>query len=163
MITQSLALGPHRRPSASPQSTDLVVGAGFKAAMLPAYPRTPDSAIRESEFEGRTLPSRHRAGHEGGWAPAGSDLDCDARVLTIIAHDSSVRDGVEHFPATLHDWYSKGLGENTKLGVVRGFGAVLEECWVVEGSAGGGAGGEVDTFYTIQAIALRETTEHTIS
>ncbi|OBT60642.1 hypothetical protein VE03_09957 [Pseudogymnoascus sp. 23342-1-I1] len=223
-------------PSTFPQSTDLIVGAGFKAAMLPAYPRKPDSPIRESDFEGRTLREisfsgsgtskigrfpaydyfgdgsfylldspGHAVGHlcalarttkgsEGDAAkdtfillggdvchypgifrpserlpvpdsisphpccpsskipfcPGGEweklqqsrgrkatdslydikfgldiplatktvghlqDLDCDARVLTIIAHDSSVRDGVEHFPATLNDWYSKGWGENTK-------------------------------------------------
>ncbi|KAL4877816.1 beta-lactamase-like protein [Aspergillus karnatakaensis] len=42
-------------PSTFPATTDLVVGPGFKEAMLPGYPSNPDSPIRESDYAGRTL------------------------------------------------------------------------------------------------------------
>jgi hypothetical protein len=32
------------------------------------------------------------------------ELDADDRVFVIIAHDSTVRDGVDHFPESLNDW-----------------------------------------------------------
>ncbi|KAL3463562.1 beta-lactamase-like protein [Aspergillus heterothallicus] len=42
-------------PSTFPSSTDLIVGPGFKDAMLPGYPGNPDSPIRESDYANRTL------------------------------------------------------------------------------------------------------------
>ncbi|KAL4865914.1 hypothetical protein BDV12DRAFT_187824 [Aspergillus spectabilis] len=42
-------------PSTFPPTTDLIVGPGFKDAMLPGYPSNPDSPIRESDYENRTL------------------------------------------------------------------------------------------------------------
>ncbi|EXJ61040.1 hypothetical protein A1O7_05193 [Cladophialophora yegresii CBS 114405] len=42
-------------PSTFPGSTALVVGPGFKAAFLPGYPENKDSAIRQSDYEGREL------------------------------------------------------------------------------------------------------------
>ncbi|KAL4734914.1 beta-lactamase-like protein [Aspergillus similis] len=42
-------------PSTFPPSTDLIVGPGFKDAMLPGYPANPDSPILESDYTGRTL------------------------------------------------------------------------------------------------------------
>ncbi|KAL2818614.1 beta-lactamase-like protein [Aspergillus granulosus] len=42
-------------PSTFPPSTDLIVGPGFKDAMLPGYPANPDSPIRESDYSNRTL------------------------------------------------------------------------------------------------------------
>ncbi|KAL4945771.1 hypothetical protein BDV06DRAFT_219015 [Aspergillus oleicola] len=42
-------------PSTFPPSTDLIVGPGFKDAMLPGYPSNPDSPIRESDYNNRTL------------------------------------------------------------------------------------------------------------
>ncbi|KAI4216357.1 MAG: hypothetical protein LQ351_001367 [Letrouitia transgressa] len=42
-------------PSTFPPSTDLIVGPGFKKAMLPGWPANPDSPIRESDYEGRNL------------------------------------------------------------------------------------------------------------
>ncbi|KAL8941406.1 MAG: hypothetical protein Q9216_002251 [Gyalolechia sp. 2 TL-2023] len=42
-------------PSTFPHSTDLVVGPGFKDALLPGYPANQDSPIRESDYAGRTL------------------------------------------------------------------------------------------------------------
>ncbi len=41
--------------NAFPSSTDIVVGPGFKAAYLPAYPTNPESSILESELERHTL------------------------------------------------------------------------------------------------------------
>lgn len=32
------------------------------------------------------------------------ELDCLGDVFVIIAHDSTVRDGVPHFPHSLNDW-----------------------------------------------------------
>lgn len=42
-------------PSSFPHKVDLVVGQGFKDAMLPGYPTNPNSPIRESDFAGRNL------------------------------------------------------------------------------------------------------------
>ncbi|KAJ9608747.1 hypothetical protein H2200_006518 [Cladophialophora chaetospira] len=42
-------------PSTFPATTDLVVGPGFKEAMLPGAPANPESPIRESDYAGRTL------------------------------------------------------------------------------------------------------------
>ncbi|KAL9612333.1 MAG: hypothetical protein Q9167_003066 [Letrouitia subvulpina] len=42
-------------PSTFPPSTDLIVGPGFKKAILPGWPANPDSPIRESDYEGRNL------------------------------------------------------------------------------------------------------------
>jgi hypothetical protein len=35
-------------------------------------------------------------------------------VWTIIAHDSAVRDGVEHFPKKLTGWFERGWGRDTR-------------------------------------------------
>lgn len=42
------------------------------------------------------------------------ELDGNFQVWTIVAHDSSVRDWVEHFPASLRDWKEKGWGNATR-------------------------------------------------
>ncbi|KAF7197429.1 Cytochrome P450 monooxygenase [Pseudocercospora fuligena] len=60
-------------PSTFPSSTDLVVGPGFKDAMLPGAPANPNSPLLESDYSGRTL--REIAFEEGsstqiGWFPA---------------------------------------------------------------------------------------------
>lgn len=46
-------------------------------------------------------------------------LDCNENVFTIIAHDSAVRDGVDHFPKSLNAWKEKGWGENLKWAFLR--------------------------------------------
>merc|ERR1711939_336883 len=38
-----------------PKTTELVVGPGFKAKMLPGYPHNVDSPVDSAAFEGRTL------------------------------------------------------------------------------------------------------------
>ena len=38
-----------------PKTTELVVGPGFKANMLPGYPHNVDSPVDSAAFEGRTL------------------------------------------------------------------------------------------------------------
>lgn len=42
-------------PSTFPDSTDLVVGPGMVDALLPAYPKNPESPLLESDFAGREL------------------------------------------------------------------------------------------------------------
>ncbi|KAJ5261444.1 hypothetical protein N7478_012039 [Penicillium angulare] len=42
-------------PSTFPTTTDLVVGPGFKEAMLPGAPTNPDSPLSETDFRGRNL------------------------------------------------------------------------------------------------------------
>lgn len=42
------------------------------------------------------------------------ELDCDSNVFVIIAHDSTVRDGVPHFPDSLNAWKFQGWGEKVK-------------------------------------------------
>ncbi|KAG8631915.1 hypothetical protein KVT40_001055 [Elsinoe batatas] len=228
-------------PSSFPSSTDLIVGPGFKSAMLPGAPANPESPILEKDYQGRNLREigfedplalrianfrahdyfsdgsfylldspGHAVGHLCGLArtttkPAtfillGGDvchyagifrpskhlpvpeeiaphpckpdtdailcpghawehlqksrgravddslfdmtfgldiplanttkghlqeLDCDDNIFVIIAHDSTVRDGVPHFPATLNDWRQKGLGHKLKWAFMRD----LEPVW----------------------------------
>jgi hypothetical protein len=47
------------------------------------------------------------------------DLDCDENVFVIIAHDSTVRDGVPHFPASLNEWKERGWGRDLKWAFLR--------------------------------------------
>jgi glyoxylase-like metal-dependent hydrolase (beta-lactamase superfamily II) len=42
------------------------------------------------------------------------ELDCDGNIFVIIAHDASVRDGVDHFPLSLNGWKEKGWAQNVK-------------------------------------------------
>ncbi|KAJ5098035.1 hypothetical protein N7532_005036 [Penicillium argentinense] len=42
-------------PSTFPHTTDLIVGPGFKDAMLPGAPTNPDSPLSESDYAGRNL------------------------------------------------------------------------------------------------------------
>jgi hypothetical protein len=42
------------------------------------------------------------------------ELDCMDNVFVIIAHDSTVRDGVPHFPETLNAWKANGWGATLK-------------------------------------------------
>lgn len=57
------------------------------------------------------------------------ELDCQDNVFVIIAHDATVRDGVEHFPASLNDWKEKGWGKNVKWTWLRD----LEPYWKSKG------------------------------
>jgi glyoxylase-like metal-dependent hydrolase (beta-lactamase superfamily II) len=235
-------------PSSFPHSVDLVVGSGFKEAMLPGYPANPDSPIRESDYANRNLREitfdthlkigkfpaydyfgdgsfylldspGHAIGHLCGFArtttgtgadtfvlmggdichyagvfrpsqrlpvpdsitphpcnilhsdipfcpgsafddlqksrgraptdtlyditfghdiPLATDtmgwlqeLDCDDNIFVIIAHDSTVRDGVEHFPKTLNDWKERGRAASLKWAFFRD----LETYWKEKGVA----------------------------
>jgi glyoxylase-like metal-dependent hydrolase (beta-lactamase superfamily II) len=53
------------------------------------------------------------------------DLDCDENVFVIIAHDTTVRDGVPHFPASLNEWKERGWGRDLKWAFLRD----LKHCW----------------------------------
>jgi glyoxylase-like metal-dependent hydrolase (beta-lactamase superfamily II) len=57
------------------------------------------------------------------------ELDCLDNVFVIIAHDSTVRDGVPHFPHSLNAWKEKGWGEALKWRFLRD----LEPYWRSEG------------------------------
>lgn len=43
-------------PSTFPGSTALVVGPGFKEALLPGYPADPKGRIRETDYEYASMP-----------------------------------------------------------------------------------------------------------
>ncbi|KAI8940647.1 hypothetical protein NX059_001917 [Plenodomus lindquistii] len=231
-------------PSSFPHSVDLIVGAGFKAAMLPGYPSNPDSPIRESDYANRKLReisfetglkigqfpafdyfgdgsfflldspghaighlcglARTTTGSEDSFILLGGDichyagifrpskhlpvpdnisphpcipnadfplcpgtafvelqrsrkrsstdslydmtfghdiplarktatwlqeLDADERIFVIIAHDATVRDGVDHFPKPLNDWREKGWGKSLKWAFFRD----LEVYWKSQG------------------------------
>ncbi|KAK1464720.1 metallo-beta-lactamase superfamily protein [Colletotrichum melonis] len=233
-------------PSTFPKTTDLIVGPGFKAAMLPGAPANPESPILEKDYVGRNLREisfeegpqtirigrfpafdyfgdgsfylldspGHAVGHLCGLArttqrpdtfillggdvchyagifrpskhlpvPASisphpcrphedtalcpgsawdelqqsrgrastdtlfdatfgldlpmvgrtvgclQELDCDENIFVIIAHDSTVRDGVPHFPSDLNDWKSNGWGEKVKWSFFRD----LESYWDSKG------------------------------
>lgn len=47
------------------------------------------------------------------------ELDADDRIFVIIAHDSTVRDGVDHFPRSLNQWKSRGWGHSLKWAFFR--------------------------------------------
>ncbi|KAH8682080.1 metallo-beta-lactamase superfamily protein [Xylariales sp. PMI_506] len=222
-------------PSTFPSSTDLIVGPGFKKAMLPGAPANPDSPILESDYANRNLREiefngpqslaigrfpafdffgdgsfylldspGHAVGHLCGLARTttnpdtfvlmGGDvchyagifrpskhlpvpdtisphpcqpqsgialcpghaweelqesrgrattdtlyditfgldiplathtvgklqeLDCLSNVFVVIAHDSTVRDGVPHFPASLNSWKKEGWGDRLKWAFFR--------------------------------------------
>lgn len=57
------------------------------------------------------------------------ELDCDENIFVIIAHDSSVRDGVDHFPQALNAWKEKGWGKKLKWAFFRD----LENYWNQKG------------------------------
>ena len=57
------------------------------------------------------------------------EIDCDENVFVIIAHDSTVRDAVPHFPNSLNTWKEKGWGAKTRWGFFRD----LEEYWKLKG------------------------------
>ncbi|KAI1880418.1 hypothetical protein JX265_002039 [Neoarthrinium moseri] len=234
-------------PSTFPPTTDLIVGPGFKDAMLPGAPANPDSPIQESDYANRNLHEikfegeqslkigrfpaydyfgdgsfylldspGHAVGHLCGLArtttspdtfvllggdvchyagifrpskhlpvptcitphpcqPHGGlslcpghaweelqqsrgrdatdtlyditfgldiplatntvgklqELDCLDNVFVVIAHDSTVRDGVPHFPESLNDWKDKGWGEKVRWAFFRD----LEQYWKSKGLA----------------------------
>lgn len=60
------------------------------------------------------------------------ELDVDERVFVIIAHDSTVRDGVDHFPQSLNDWRARGWGNSLKWAFFRD----LEIYWERQGVIG---------------------------
>lgn len=57
------------------------------------------------------------------------ELDADERIFVIIAHDSTVRDGVDHFPKSLNSWKAKGWGKSLKWAFFRD----LEVYWKQQG------------------------------
>lgn len=63
-----------------------------------------------------------------GWL---QELDCNEDVFVIVAHDSTVRDGAPHFPGSLNDWKSKGLGKTLKWAFLRD----LSAYWKSQGLA----------------------------
>lgn len=54
-------------PSRFPPSTDLIVGPGFKAALLPAFPTRRDSPVRESDFRCVYFPIKSEHEDEAGY------------------------------------------------------------------------------------------------
>ncbi|KAJ5650399.1 uncharacterized protein N7484_004122 [Penicillium longicatenatum] len=217
-------------PSTFPNTTDLVVGPGFKEAMLPGAPTNPDSPLSEADFKSRNLREitfegpqslkigqfnafdyfsdgsfylldspGHAIGHLCGLArtttnpdtfvllggdvchyggifrpskylplpdsihphgnvpfcPGGAfeelqqtrgrsiteplftptfghdipliietigklqEADCMDNVFVIIAHDATVRDGVDHFPLSLNRWKEMGWGKDLKWAFLR--------------------------------------------
>lgn len=56
-------------------------------------------------------------------------LDCEENIFVIIAHDSTVRDGVDHFPESLNTWKEKGWGKDLKWVFLRD----LEKYWKSHG------------------------------
>ncbi|KAL6708928.1 hypothetical protein ACN47E_002335 [Coniothyrium glycines] len=57
------------------------------------------------------------------------ELDADEKIFVIIAHDLTVRDGVDHFPKSLNDWKSRGWGQSLKWAFFRD----LESYWKQSG------------------------------
>jgi len=59
------------------------------------------------------------------------EFDCHEDVFVIIAHDSTIRDGVPHFPETINDWKARGLGARLKWAFLQD----LEPYWKAKGMA----------------------------
>ncbi|CAO2657469.1 Nn.00g035950.m01.CDS01 [Neocucurbitaria sp. VM-36] len=84
--------------------------------------RTPSDTVYDMTF-GHDIPL---ATHTMGWL---QELDCNEDIFVIIAHDSTVRDGVEHFPKSLNDWKAKGWGRSLKWAFFRD----MEPYWKEQG------------------------------
>jgi hypothetical protein len=59
------------------------------------------------------------------------EFDCDENIFVVIAHDSTVRDGVPHFPESLNSWKENGWGGKLKWAFLRD----LETYWKSKGLA----------------------------
>jgi len=57
------------------------------------------------------------------------ELDCNENIFVIVAHDSTVRDGVPHFPQSINNWKAQGFGQELKWAFLRD----LENYWKAEG------------------------------
>lgn len=57
------------------------------------------------------------------------DFDSDERVFTIIAHDSTIEEKVDHFPAALNQWTAKGWGDECRWAFLHDF----EDWWKLKG------------------------------
>ena len=55
------------------------------------------------------------------------EIDCQEDVFTIIAHDSAVRDGVDHFPESLNEWKAKGWAKEGQWRFLGDFDAGTEK------------------------------------
>ncbi|KAF2715355.1 metallo-beta-lactamase superfamily protein [Pleomassaria siparia CBS 279.74] len=86
--------------------------------------RKPSDTLYDMTF-GHDIPL---ATNTMGWL---QELDCDDNIFVIIAHDSTVRDGVEQFPKTLNHWKEKSWGRSLKWAFFRD----LENYWKEKGVA----------------------------
>lgn len=57
------------------------------------------------------------------------ELDCLENVFVIIAHDSTVRDGVPHFPQNLNVWMESGWAKKLKWAFLKD----MKEYWSSKG------------------------------
>jgi glyoxylase-like metal-dependent hydrolase (beta-lactamase superfamily II) len=98
------AISPH--PCLPNSDFPLCPGTAF-VELQKARGRASKSSLYDMTF-GHDIPL---AQHTATWL---QELDADDRIFVIIAHDSTVRDGVDHFPKSLNDWRSKGWGKSLK-------------------------------------------------
>jgi hypothetical protein len=57
------------------------------------------------------------------------ELDCLEDVFVIIAHDSTVTEGVSHFPESLNAWKQNGWGKSLKWRFLKD----LKPYWTAKG------------------------------
>lgn len=103
------AISPH--PCFPGNGLPLCPGTAF-AELQTARGRSKDDSLYDMTF-GHDIPL---AQNTAKWL---QELDADERVFVIIAHDSTVRDGVDHFPRPLNDWKAKGWGKSLKWAFFR--------------------------------------------
>lgn len=112
-------ISPH--PCSAASDLPLCPGAAFED-LQKVRNRKPTDSLYDITF-GHDIPL---ATNTTTWL---QELDADERVFVIIAHDSTVRDGVDHFPKSLNGWKANGWGRSLKWAFFRD----LEVYWKQKG------------------------------
>ncbi|KAK4940773.1 hypothetical protein LTR10_019166 [Elasticomyces elasticus] len=109
------SISPH--PLSPERNTPFCPGTAFDE-LQKSRGRKPTDPLFDMTFGGDIPLANITKGHL-------QQLDCNEDVFVIIAHDSTVRDGVEHFPNSLNQWKAEGWGKNLKWAFFRD----LEPYW----------------------------------
>ncbi|KAK2760490.1 metallo-beta-lactamase superfamily protein [Colletotrichum kahawae] len=98
------SISPH--PCRPQEMSSLCPGSAWEELQISRGRQKPD-ALFDATF-GLDLPQAQRTIEHL------QELDCNENVFVIVAHDSTVRDCVPQFPASLNDWKTEGWGQRVR-------------------------------------------------